>query len=122
MDRIELKKVRRTRRQLRIRKRVRGSATKPRLTVTRSLQHIYAQLIDDDTGVTVCQASTMDRQLRTAVNAGGNKVAATTIGKALAERARAKGIESICFDRNGYRFHGRVKALADAAREGGLKF
>lgn len=92
---------------------------RPRLTVYRSLQHVYAQIIDDLSGRTLASASTRDKTL--SINAGGNCEAARSIGKTLAERAREKGIERVVFDRNGYRFHGRVRALADAAREAGLE-
>jgi large subunit ribosomal protein L18 len=87
------------------------------------LKHIYAQLIDDQTGVTICEASTRTKGVREQVaNKGGNIGAAKTVGAILAEKAKSKNVQCICFDRNGYRFHGRVKALADAAREAGLKF
>ena len=122
MDSIKLKKIRRTRRRKRVRKRICGTADRPRLTVSRSAKHIYAQIIDDDAGVTLCEASTRGKELRGSISYGGNVPAAAAVGTALAARARAKGIEQVCFDRNGYRFHGRVKGLADAAREGGLVF
>lgn len=120
MDRNKAKQVRRDRRRVQIRRRVTGTPTKPRLSVYRSLKHIYAQLIDDVSGTTVASASTRDK----GVSAGspGSSSAAAEVGKMLAERARAKGVETACFDRGGFRFHGRIKALADAAREGGLKF
>ena len=122
MSNVKTKRIRITRRKRRVRKRVFGTADQPRLTVHRSLQNIYAQIVDDDGGVTICQASTRDKELRGGVGYGGNKKAAGEVGKLLAERAKAKGIERIAFDRNGRKFHGRVKALAEAAREGGLKF
>src|ERR671932_2305743 len=102
----------------RIRRRVRGSAERPRLAIFRSLNHIYAQVIDDGRAVTIASASTVEKDLRGA--SGGNIEAARRVGQAIAERARAKGIESVVFDRGGFRYHGRVKALADAAREAGL--
>jgi large subunit ribosomal protein L18 len=102
----------------RIRKKVRGSSARPRLAIYRSLNHIYAQLIDDDNGVTLVSASTTEKDLRGAT--GGNVAAAERVGRAIAERALAKGVEIVVFDRGGYRYHGRVKALADAAREAGL--
>jgi len=105
-----------------IRKRVAGSPDRPRLTVFRSLQNIYAQIIDDQRGETLCEASTRNKELQGAVKYGGNVAAAKVVGKTLAERALAKKIVAVCFDRNGYRYHGRIKALADAAREAGLKF
>lgn len=110
------------RRKQGIRKRLYGTGEKPRLTVFRSAKHIYAQIIDDERGVTLCEASTRDKTLREKIGNGGNIAAAKTVGAALAERAKEKNIETVCFDRNGYRFHGRVKGLADVAREAGLKF
>ncbi len=118
----ELKHKRRVRRKRGIRKRVYGTTDCPRLTVFRSLKHIYAQIIDDDQGVTLCEVSTRSKDLRDGLKSGGNADGAKLVGSALAERAQSKDIGKVCFDRNGYRFHGRIKALADAAREGGLKF
>ncbi len=112
-----LKTIRRARRKIRVRKAVFGTAARPRLSVYRSLKHIYAQIVDDTTGKTLVSANSVE-----AKSAGGNKTAATTIGKRLAEKAKAAGVVAIAFDRNGYKYHGRVKALADGAREGGLKF
>ena len=102
----------------RIRRKVSGSAARPRLTIYRSLNHIYAQIIDDEQGRTIAAASTTEKDLRGAT--GGNIDAAVRVGRAIAERALSNGIESVVFDRGGYRYHGRVKALADAAREAGL--
>ena len=102
----------------RIRRKVSGSAQRPRLTIYRSLNHIYAQIIDDEQGRTIAAASTTEKDLRGAT--GGNIDAAARVGRAIAERALSNGIESVVFDRGGYRYHGRVKALADAAREAGL--
>ena len=102
----------------RIRKKVRGSAERPRLAVFRSLNHIYAQVIDDQSGKTLVTASTTEKAL--GVKAGGNVEAAKTVGKTIAERAQKAGISSVVFDRGGYLFHGRVKALIDATREAGL--
>ena len=118
----ELKNVRRLRRKHVIRHSVFGTTARPRLTVFRSLKNVYAQIIDDEKGVTLCEASTRSKELQSKVPSGGNIPAAKLVGAALAERAKAKNIEQVCFDRNGYRYHGRVKALADAAREAGLKF
>ena len=118
----KLRVKRRSRRKRGIRKQVYGTAERPRLSVFRSLEHIYAQIIDDDRGVTLCSASTKSKDLAGQVSYGGNATAAKLVGAALAEQAKAQQIEQVCFDRSGYRFHGRVKALADAAREGGLKF
>ena len=102
----------------RIRKKVRGSAERPRLAVFRSLNHIYAQVIDDDSGKTLATASTTEKAL--AGSTGGNIAAAQQVGKTIAERAQAAGVSSVVFDRGGYLYHGRVKALLDATREAGL--
>ena len=102
----------------RIREKVAGTTERPRLNVYRSLNHIYAQVIDDQQGVTVASASTLELKLKT----GGNVASAKEIGKAVAERATAKGIKKVVFDRGGYLYHGRIKALAEAARETGLEF
>lgn len=104
----------------RIRKRVRGTADRPRLAVFRSLNHIYAQVIDDDHGVTLCSASSVEKSA--GAETGGNVEAAKVIGKLIAERAKDKGITSVVFDRGGYIYHGRVRTLAEAAREAGLQF
>jgi large subunit ribosomal protein L18 len=102
----------------RIRRKVKGSGAKPRLAIYRSLNHIYAQLIDDQRGQTIVSASSTEKDLRTGT--GGNVEAARRIGQAIAERALAKGIDSVVFDRGGYLYHGRIKALTDAARAAGL--
>jgi large subunit ribosomal protein L18 len=102
----------------RIRRKVRGSSDRPRLAVYRSLNHIYAQVVDDRLGQTIVSASTTEKELRGST--GGNIEAARRIGKAIAERAIEKGISSVVFDRGGYLYHGRIKALTDAAREAGL--
>jgi large subunit ribosomal protein L18 len=102
----------------RIRRKVSGSGARPRLAIYRSLNHIYAQIIDDEHGRTIASASTTEKDLRGAT--GGNVEAAERVGRAIAERALSKGVESVVFDRGGYRYHGRVKALADAARAAGL--
>jgi len=102
----------------RIRRRVRGSAERPRLAIFRSLNHIYAQVIDDERAVTIASASTVEKDLR--AGTGGNIEAAQRVGRAIAERAIAAGVEQVVFDRGGFRFHGRIKALTDAAREAGL--
>ncbi|CAM1334986.1 50S ribosomal protein L18 [Tenacibaculum aestuariivivum] len=109
---------RRQRIKYRIRKVITGTATKPRLSVFRSNKEIYAQLIDDVTGVTLVSASSRDKE----ITSGSKSEAATAVGKAIAERATAKGFEAISFDRNGFLYHGRIKVLAEAAREAGLKF
>ena len=102
----------------RIRRRVQGSSERPRLAVFRSLKHIYAQVIDDSKGHTLASASSAEKD----GSSGGNVAGAKSIGKLVAERARDKGIKAVVFDRGGYLYHGRVKALAEAAREGGLEF
>ena len=102
----------------RIRRRVRGTQERPRLAIFRSLNHIYAQVIDDERAVTIASASTVEKDLRGGT--GGNIEAAQRVGRAIAERAIAAGVEQVVFDRGGFRFHGRVKALTDAAREAGL--
>lgn len=110
------------RRKKSIRKKLSGSAARPRLSVFRSSNHIYAQIIDDVAGVTLASVSTMSGELKGLEGHHGNIAAATAVGTLLAEKAAAANVDTVVFDRNGYLFHGRVKALADAAREGGLKF
>lgn len=112
----------RLRRRYRVRRHIHGTGDRPRLTVFRTHKHIYAQVIDDASGRTLVSASTMDKKLRDAVGFGGNRSAAAAIGKEVAERAKAAGISKVCFDRGEFRYHGRVAALADAAREAGLEF
>lgn len=112
----------RLRRHARVRKRVAGDAARPRLSVFRSLHHIYVQLIDDASGRTLAAASTRERGIAGNLASGKNIGAAEKVGKAIAERAREKGITAVVFDRGGYKYHGRVKALADAARGAGLEF
>ena len=112
----------RKRRHLRVRKRVNGTADRPRLNVFRSLSEIYAQLINDETGITLISASSIDRDLRKSMKEKTKTEQAEQVGKVVAERAKSQGIEAVIFDRAGYRYIGRVKALADGAREGGLQF
>lgn len=119
---LQDKELLRKKRHRRVRYKVSGTAERPRLNVSRSIQHIYAQLIDDTTGSTVASASTVDAGLRSALKSGGNIEAAKAVGKLIAERGQAIGIETVVFDRGGYKYHGRVQALADSAREAGLKF
>jgi len=114
--------TRRLRRQRHVRKRLFGTVERPRLAVFRSSKHIYAQVINDDTGTTLASASTLDADVRKERAYGGNKSAATVVGRLVAERAKQAGIDKICFDRRSYKYHGRVQALADAAREAGLQF
>ena len=118
----KLNNVRRWRRRNRVRKKLRGCAESPRLSVYRSNKHIYCQLIDDETGKTLASASTRDQAIRDSIKFGGNRDAAKTIGKSIAEKATGLGIKKIKFDRGCYRYHGRVAELASGAREGGLEF
>jgi len=112
----------RMRRHLRVRKKVFGTAERPRLNVYRSEKHMYAQIINDELGVTLVAASTLDKELRDKISAGSNKEAAREVGKLIAKRALEKGITKVVFDRGGYIYHGRVKELAEGAREAGLDF
>lgn len=116
------RRMARIRRHLRVRKKVSGTPDRPRLNVFRSLNHIYAQIIDDVAGVTLVSASTIDRELRPQMQNLKKSDQARLVGQALAQRALAKGITKVVFDRGGYKYIGRVKALADGAREGGLEF
>jgi large subunit ribosomal protein L18 len=118
----KLKLTRRTQRKLRTAGSVRGSTERPRLSVFRSVKNILAQIIDDTTGKTLASASSVTKEAKASLKHGGNTKAAAEIGKAIAEKAKEKGITQVAFDRSGYKYHGRVKALADAAREAGLKF
>lgn len=121
MPKVDRKAARR-RRHLRVRKRVTGTPERPRLSVFRSLNHIYAQIIDDVKGHTLVAASTLDPELRGKFSQTGNRDAAKEVGLVLASRAKALGINQVVFDRGGNLYHGRVAALADGAREGGLEF
>lgn len=107
-------------RHVRVRRRIRGSSSRPRLAVFRSLNHIYAQLVDDAAGRTLVAADSRSKEFLARHTTGGNVAAAKAVGALLAERAKARGIERVVFDRGGYQYHGRVKALAEAARAGGL--
>ncbi len=122
MNHQRAKYQQRLRRRFRVSKRVRGTPERPRLCVFRTLKHVYAQVIDDEAGTTLASASTVDKDLRGNVKFGGNKTAAQVVGKAIAERALAAGLKQVCFDRREFKFHGRVAALAQAAREAGLSF
>jgi len=123
MNRMTIKRVRRARRKQGIRKELLGVPERPRLSVFRSLNHVYAQVIDDLTGKTLASASTMDKGFKSSgAGKGAKKDEATAVGKLLAQRAKEKGVSKVVFDRNGFLYHGRVKALADAAREAGLEF
>ena len=112
----------RDKRHHRLRRWIRGTAAKPRLAVFRSINHIYAQVVDDDTGRTLAAADSRSKEFRASNPRGGNVAAAKAVGTLLAQRAKAAGVSTIVFDRGGYKYHGRVKALADAARAGGLAF
>ena len=114
------RRVSRARRHLRVRKKVSGSSLRPRLVVSRSTRHIFVQVVDDSAARTLVSASTLDDGVRT--TSGDKKARAAAVGKLLAERAKAAGIDKVVFDRAGHRYHGRIAALADAAREGGLEF
>jgi large subunit ribosomal protein L18 len=123
---VPARKISRNAHRQRVHRRVRqvvmGTPERPRLAVYRSLKHIYAQVIDDRAGRTVVSASSLDKEARQQVKGGSNIAAAKVIGKLIAERARAAGVQQVVFDRGGYKYHGRVEALANAAREAGLKF
>jgi large subunit ribosomal protein L18 len=112
----------RQRRKKRVRKRVFGTSERPRLSVFKSAKHIYAQVIDDVQGQTLVSASTLDPEIRESIKYGGNIEAAKKVGALVGKRALEKGIKTVVFDRNGFLYHGRIKALADSAREAGLKF
>ena len=122
MIKVVSKNATRERVHRRIRRRVKGRTEVPRLNVYRSLSHIYANVIDDTRGQTVVSASTVDKEVRKTMKSGGNVAAARAVGKIVAERAKQAGVTRVVFDRGGYTYHGRVKALAEAAREAGLKF
>lgn len=125
MGSLNIKKQAHLKRKKRIRKNLVGSTQQPRLSVFRSAKHVYAQIIDDTTGHTITAASTVEKDVKehfAAESSKGKVIEATYIGKLVAERAVEKGIQSVVFDRNGFLFHGRVKAVAEGARESGLKF
>lgn len=122
MSSLAKKKTARLKRQVRIRRKIRGTTERPRLNVFKSAKHIYAQLIDDTTGVTLVAASTAMDEVSTGLKYTGNIEAAQKVGAAIAQKALAKDIKAVVFDRNGFLYHGRVKALAESARENGLSF
>jgi len=122
MDHIKEKLRKRTRRHLRIRKKVVGTAERPRLSVYRSLKHMYCQIINDIEGRTLVAASTQSPDIQSQIKYGGNVVAAEIVGKKIAEEAKNKGITKVVFDKGGYKYHGRIKALAEAARKHNLDF
>lgn len=116
------KKVGKQRRHTRIRKQVAGTPERPRLCVYRSLNNVYAQIIDDTKGVTLVAASTLDKEIKGTEGHKGNVEAAKKVGQLIAQKASATGVKKVVFDRNGYRYHGSIKALAEGSREGGLEF
>ena len=118
----KMKSDQRVKRKVRIRKRVKGSPERPRLSVFRSTRHIYAQIIDDTRGCTLVSASSREKSVMTEAAAAKKVASAVWVGKLVAQRARAQGIEKVVFDRNGFLYHGRVKAVSEGAREGGLQF
>jgi large subunit ribosomal protein L18 len=120
--RVKTRQLVRRRVHARIRRRLSGTAERPRLSVFRSQKHIYAQLVDDEAGRTLCAAASTDKGVRDESGRGGDVAGAKAVGSLIASRAREKGVSAAVFDRGGFQYHGRVKALAEAAREGGLKF
>ncbi len=123
MDKNQARREGRQIRHMRVRRKVAGTAERPRLTIFRSLTNVYCQLIDDATGVTIAAASTLTPEIKGKLGAKrGNVKASVAVGEEIAKLAQAKGIKKVCFDRAGYKYHGRVKALADAARKAGLEF
>jgi large subunit ribosomal protein L18 len=122
MSEVKDRKQRRVRMKRRYRQAVRGTANRPRLSVYRSLRHVYAQIIDDETGVTLASASTLEKSAAGGLKVTGNREAGALLGKLIAERAKEHGVESVVFDRGGFRYHGVIRAIADSAREAGLKF
>ena len=122
MPRIRTTREGRSRRHLRLRQRVSGTEQRPRLSVYRSLNHIYAQVVDDSKGVTLASASTQDKDIRGGTSGQNKSDKSKLVGAAVAQRAIAGGVKTVVFDRGGYQYHGRVKAVAEAAREGGLDF
>jgi large subunit ribosomal protein L18 len=122
MGATELKKQARLKRKRRIRKKIIGTLEKPRLSVFRSARHIYAQVIDDTSGITLVSASSLEKEIKGKSDLGDKKAVANRIGKLVAERAIDKGIKKVIFDRNGFLYHGRVKAVSEGARKGGLDF
>ena len=122
MSRTQDRKQIRARIRRRSRDTVRGTAARPRLAVFRSLRHVYAQVIDDETGVTLVAASSLEKEAAGGLTSSGNRAAGKAIGQLVAERAKDKGITAVVFDRGGFRYHGVIQAIADGAREGGLEF
>jgi large subunit ribosomal protein L18 len=121
MSRVKDRKQRRVRMKRRYRDAVRGTANRPRLAVYRSLRHVYAQVIDDDKGVTMVSASTLEKSTSDVADGTANREAGKRLGKVIAERAKEQGVETVVFDRGGFRYHGVIRAIAEGAREAGLK-
>ena len=122
MSRVKDRKQRRNKIKRRFRQQVRGTAQRPRLAVFRSLRHIYAQVIDDEQGITLASVSTLDKAASGGLSSTGGSEAGKRIGELIAERAKDRGVEAVVFDRGGFRYHGVIRAIADGAREAGLKF
>ena len=123
MNRVQKRRYQRQRAHNRLRRRIRGTAERPRLAVFKSLKFVYAQVIDDDSGNTLAQASSLEPSIREMIEGGGcNRAAAKVVGEAVAERAKEKGVSRVVFDRGGYIYHGKIQELADAARSKGLEF
>ena len=122
MEKIKTKQMSHLRRKKRVRRKISGTSQRPRLSVNRSLKHIYAQIIDDENGKTLAHASSLSPELKGNASEGGKVQVAQSVGQLIAQKAKEHQIEGVIFDRSGYLYHGRVKALAEAAREGGLKF
>ncbi len=122
MARVKTNKARRVMRHIRVRRKVKGTTERPRLAIYRSLNHIYAQVIDDANGVTMVAASSLEGEMKSKSAGKDKSEIASQVGTLISERAKEKGVNTVVFDRGGYRFHGRLKALAEAARKGGLVF
>ena len=122
MSRVKDRKQRRVKIKRRFRSSVRGTAERPRLAVYRSLRHVYAQVVDDEKGITLVSASTLEKDAAGGLKTTGNRDAGKVLGKLIAERAKDRGVETVVFDRGGFRYHGVIQAIADGAREAGLKF
>ena len=122
MGRIRTNKARRVMRHIRVRRNLKGTTERPRLAIYRSLNHIYAQVIDDTKGVTLVAASSLEGEMKAQSSGMDKSDVATQVGALISERAKGKGVSTVVFDRAGYKFHGRLKALAEAARKGGLVF
>ncbi len=122
MARVKTNKARRVMRHIRVRRKVKGTSERPRLAIYRSLNHIYAQVIDDTKGITLAAASSLENELKSKSDGKRKMEIAYQVGELISERAKEKGVNTVVFDRGGYKFHGRLQSLADAARKGGLVF